>query len=61
MSHNHYAEINLHIVWHTKLSQPLLTPEVEAAVHGSIRRGRSLCRACISMPWAGRKTTCIWL
>jgi putative transposase len=37
MSHNYYAEINLHIVWHTKLSQPLLSPEVERAAHGSIR------------------------
>jgi putative transposase len=37
MSHNYYAEINLHIVWHTKQSQPLLTPEVEAMVYGSVR------------------------
>ncbi len=29
MSHNYYSEINLHIVWHTKTSSPLLTPNVE--------------------------------
>jgi putative transposase len=33
MSRNYYSEINLHIVWHTKLSQPLLAPELESAVH----------------------------
>jgi putative transposase len=29
MSRNYYSEINLHLVWHTKNSLPLLTPEVE--------------------------------
>ncbi|MCI0333308.1 MAG: IS200/IS605 family transposase [Planctomycetes bacterium] len=29
MSRNYYSEINLHLVWHTKSSLPLLTPEVE--------------------------------
>jgi putative transposase len=29
MSRNYYSEINLHIIWHTKNSLPLLTPEVE--------------------------------
>ena len=38
MSLNFYSEINLHIVWHTKESAPLLTPEVEAFVHQSIRQ-----------------------
>ena len=38
MSRNFYSEINLHIVWHTKQSDPLLTPEVEAFVHNSIRQ-----------------------
>jgi len=37
MSHNYYAEINLHFVWHTKQSQPLLTPEAEKTAHGSIK------------------------
>jgi putative transposase len=37
MARNYYSEINLHIVWHTKESQPLLTPEVEAFVHRYLR------------------------
>jgi putative transposase len=32
VSHDFYSEINLHIVWQTKLSMPLLTPPVEAFV-----------------------------
>jgi putative transposase len=41
MSRNYYAEIHLHVVWHTKESLPLLTPEVEAFVHTCLR-GRIL-------------------
>jgi putative transposase len=37
MSRNYYAEINLHIVWHTKGSLPLLTPDVERFTHHYIR------------------------
>jgi putative transposase len=37
MARNYYSEINLHIVWHTKLSMPLLTPAVEPAAYRSIR------------------------
>ena len=37
MSRNYYAEINLHIVWHTKESAPLLVPKVEAIVHHYLR------------------------
>ena len=37
MAQNFYSEINLHIVWHTKLSRPLLTPDVEALVHHYVR------------------------
>src|SRR5262245_3151159 len=44
MSRNYYAEINLHIVWHTKGSAPLLVPKVEAIVHHYVR-GR-----CINTP-----------
>ncbi len=33
MSRNYYSEINLHIVWHTKNSLPLLTPDVESLAH----------------------------
>jgi putative transposase len=44
MARNYYAEINLHIVWHTKGSASLLVPHVEAVVHHCIR-GR-----CIATP-----------
>jgi REP-associated tyrosine transposase len=37
MARNYYAEINLHIVWHTKGSAPLLQPKVEAVVHHYLR------------------------
>ncbi len=37
MSKNWYAEINLHLIWHTKKSAPLLTEEVEAVAHKAIR------------------------
>jgi putative transposase len=33
MSRNYYAEINLHITWHTKESAPLLVPKIETIVH----------------------------
>ena len=38
MSHNHYSEINLHIVWHTKESLPLLTPTVEPLTHRYVKQ-----------------------
>jgi putative transposase len=44
MSRNYYAEINLHITWHTKESLPMLVPKVEAIVHHYLR-GR-----CINTP-----------
>jgi REP element-mobilizing transposase RayT len=34
---NYYSEINLHIVWHTKESSPLLTAQVESIVHHYLR------------------------
>jgi putative transposase len=37
MSRNYYSEIHLHLVWHTKLSRPLLTPQVETVVHQYLR------------------------
>ncbi|HUT95856.1 MAG TPA: IS200/IS605 family transposase [Thermoguttaceae bacterium] len=36
MSHNYYSEINLHVVWHTKNSLPLLTPTVEPVAHRAL-------------------------
>jgi REP-associated tyrosine transposase len=44
MSRNYYAEINLHFVWHTKESSPLLVPKTEAIVHHYVK-GR-----CINAP-----------
>lgn len=38
MSRNYYSEINLHIVWHTKNSLPLLTPEVEPLAHRFLKK-----------------------
>jgi len=38
MSRNYYSEIHLHIVWHTKLSRPLLSPKVEAVTHAYLRQ-----------------------
>jgi REP-associated tyrosine transposase len=37
MSRNYYAEINLHVTWHTKDSLPLLVPKVEAVTHHHLR------------------------
>jgi putative transposase len=44
VSRNYYAEINLHLTWHTKESAPLLVPDVERVVHHYLR-GR-----CINTP-----------
>ena len=38
MSRNYYSEINLHVVWHTKTSAPLLTPDVETMAHQWIKQ-----------------------
>jgi putative transposase len=38
MSKNYYSEINLHIVWHTKNSSPLLTLTVEPIAHRCLRK-----------------------
>lgn len=38
MSHNFYSEVNLHIVWHTKASLPLLTPTVEPLTYRLLRK-----------------------
>jgi len=38
MSRNYYSEINLHIVWHTKNSLPLLSREVETSTHQSLKK-----------------------
>src|SRR2546425_6696451 len=38
MSKNYCSEINLHFVWHTKLSIPLLTPQIESITHQFIRQ-----------------------
>lgn len=38
MSRNYYSEIDLHIVWHTKNSWRLLTPEVESLAHQFVKK-----------------------
>ena len=38
MSRNYYSEINLHIVWHTKNSLPLLTAAVEPIAHRCLKK-----------------------
>jgi len=38
MSRNYYSEINLHIVWHTKNSSPLLTPTIEPVAYRMLRK-----------------------
>ncbi len=38
MSRNYYAEINLHITWHTKNSSPLLMPTVEPIAHRCLKK-----------------------
>jgi putative transposase len=37
VSRNYYAEINLHLTWHTKESAPFLVPDVEKLVHHYLR------------------------
>jgi len=49
---NYYAEINLHMVWHTKESSPLLTPRIEAIVHHEIR-GRCIKTPGVFIPEIG--------
>jgi putative transposase len=38
MSRNYYSEINLHLVWHTKDSLPLLTQTVEPLAHRYVKQ-----------------------
>jgi putative transposase len=44
MARNYYSEIHLHVTWHTKGSDSLLVPSVEAIAHHYLR-GR-----CINTP-----------
>jgi putative transposase len=38
VSKNYYSEIHLHVAWHTKISAPLLTGDVETAAHRHLRK-----------------------
>jgi putative transposase len=38
MSRNYYSEINLHLVWHTKNSLPLLKSQVEPLAHRFLKK-----------------------
>jgi putative transposase len=44
MANNYYSEINLHLVWHTKLSRPLLKPAIEAITFASLREKAATLR-----------------
>jgi putative transposase len=37
MSRNYYSEIHLHLTWHTVLSRPLLTPEIEQLAYRALK------------------------
>ena len=37
MSQNYYAEIYLHLTWHTKLSSPMLNPQVADLTYAALR------------------------
>ncbi len=37
MSQNYYAEIYLHLTWHTKLSRPMLNPQVADLTYAALR------------------------
>lgn len=37
MSQNYYAEIYLHLTWHTKLSRPMLNPQVAELAYAALR------------------------
>jgi putative transposase len=38
MSRNYYSEIHLHLTWHTILSRPILTPQLEALAHRALKQ-----------------------
>jgi putative transposase len=38
MSKNYYSEINLHLTWHTKESQPLIAATVEPLLHRFLKQ-----------------------
>ena len=38
MARNYYSEIQLHVVFHTKESAPLLTPKIELFTHDYLRQ-----------------------
>ena len=38
MSRNYYSEINLHLVWHTKESAPLLTEDIALTTHAYLKK-----------------------
>jgi hypothetical protein len=59
MSRNYYSEINLHLVWHTKNSLPLLTREVEPLAQRFLKKRISTRLAHLCMKSAARRRTFI--
>ncbi|HSF23390.1 MAG TPA: IS200/IS605 family transposase [Blastocatellia bacterium] len=47
MPRNVYSEINLHIVWRTKASAPVLTEQIEARAHNHIKHAVLNSEGCL--------------
>ena len=60
MSRNYYSEINLHIVWHTNGSSPLLTPTLTPIVYRELRGASTIHPAHSFIKLAALRRTCIW-
>jgi putative transposase len=56
MSKNYYSEINLHLVWHTNGSLPLLTPEIEKETHRHLRHRLINTHGCFVHEIGGTET-----
>ena len=56
MSQNYYSEINLHLVWHTKESYPLLTPTLEKETHRYLRHRLINTHECFVHEIGGTET-----
>jgi hypothetical protein len=61
VSRNYYSELNLHLVWHTKLSRPLLAPDVVAVVLHYLRCYLINTPGTFVHDVGGTKRTSTWL
>ena len=60
MPRNVYSEINLHFVWHTKDSAPVLVGSIETHLH-TFLKDRALQRPGLFTKLVVLKIMCIWL